>query len=654
MYAYISTFGPLAADTDNLVDRNECFPTRRASRQPLFPLEVSMRHWFSRRAHVVVAVVGVLLLSAVLPSDADGRSDDARLHGKIIKVLRHMTLEEKVGQLFVVEVFGQDAHTVTESAAEGNQRLYGVDTPAEVIDKYRPGGVIYFTAARGPDNLRNPRQIATLSNGLQAAATGQRQPIPLLISTDQEGGALVARLPAPATAMPGNMPLGAGRSAADAHRSAEVIGTELAAVGINQDYAPVADVNINPANPVIGIRSVGENPALVSELVAAQVDGYHDGGVAAVAKHFPGHGDTAVDSHFGLPEVTHTREELEAIDLPPFRAAIDNDVDTIMTAHVVLRSVDPSGVPATMSEVILTGLLREDLGYDGLIVTDALDMGGATSTFPPDVAPVEAFQAGADQLVLAPELDVAFDAVLDAVRSGEISVRRLDESVYRILRLKLKRGLFDDPFVDVELADKLVGAPDHLADAQVITDRTTTLVKNDAGVLPLSDAPRNVLVTGWGVTTTRTLGEAISRRGQTVTVLETGTTPSQARIDEAVAEAADSDLVVVSTMNAASVDVETGQPTASAAAQQALVGALLGTGKPVVVSGMRNPYDISRLTEAPTYLATYGFTAGSMESLTRVLFGEVDPVGRLPVTIPRADGTGVLYPFGHGLSWPAG
>ena len=624
-----------------------------------------MRHRIGRRACFAVVSVGVLLSPAALPSgaagqpvpvsaadrDGPGHSDDASLRGKIINMLQHMTLEEKVGQLFVVEVFGQDANTVSPAMAARNRALYGVDTPAQVIDKYKPGGVIYFDARRGPDNVQNPRQIATLSNGLQAAAIGQRQHIPLLISTDQEGGAVVFRLVAPATAMPGNMALGAGRSTVDTHRSAEVIGAELAAVGINQNYAPVADVNVNPANPVIGVRSVGEDPDLVSDLVAAQVDGYHDGGVAAVAKHFPGHGDTAVDSHFGLPEVTHTREQLEAIDLPPFQAAIDEGVDTIMTAHVVLRSVDPSGAPATMSEPILTGLLREELDYDGLIVTDALDMGGATSTYPPNVAPVEAFKAGADQLVLAPQMDVAYNAVLDAIRSGEISARRLDESVYRILRLKMTRGLFDDPFVDVELADKVVGAPDHLEDAQVITDHTTTLVKNDAGALPLTDDPRNVLVTGWGVTTTTTLGDAIGRRGQTVAVLETGTTPSRARIDEVVAEAADNDLAVVSTMNAASVDVNTGLPTASAAAQQALVRALLATGKPVVVSGMRNPYDISYFTEAPSYLVTYGYTAGSMESLTRVLFGEVVPVGKLPVTIPRADGSGALYPFGHGLSY---
>jgi beta-N-acetylhexosaminidase len=367
-----------------------------------------------------------------------------------------------------------------------------------------------------------------------------------------------------------------------------------------------------------------------------------------------------VDSHFGLPEVTHTREQLEAIDLPPFRAAIDQGVDTIMTAHVVLRSVDPSGEPATMSEPILTGLLREELGYDGLIVTDALDMQGAKGDYPPDVAPVEAFQAGADQLVLAaveqqgvlsPRMDAPYTAVLNAVSSGEISMKRLDESVYRILRLKMTRGLFDNPFVDVELAEKVVGAPDHLSDEQAITDRTTTLVKNDAGLLPLTHDPRSVLVTGWGVTTTGTLGNAIGRRGQTVTVLETGTTPSQTRIDQAVAAAASSDLVVVSTMNAASVNLISGLPTPSAAAQQALVRALLATGKPVVVSGMRNPYDISYLTAAPTYLATYGYTAASIESLTRVLFGEINPAGKLPVTIPRADRSGALYPYGHGLSY---
>jgi beta-N-acetylhexosaminidase len=641
-----------------------------------------MRNRFGRRASVVLVSVGVLLSSAALPSVAAAASapsatatqagepdlsQNASDHGQIISLLARMTLEEKVGQLFVVEVFGQNANVVSDVQAASNEARYGqgVRTPADVIDTYKPGGVIYFDNRRGggvqgigPDNVRNPRQIATLSNGLQEAATSQRQPIPLLISTDQEGGALVFRLVAPATAMPGNMALGAGRSEADAFRSADVIGTELAAVGINQNYAPVADVNVNPANPVIGIRSVGEDPELVSDLVAAQVDGYHAAGVSATAKHFPGHGDTDVDSHFGLPEITHTREEVEQIDLPPFRAAIERGVDSIMTAHVVMRSVDPTGVPATMSHPILTGLLREELGFDGLIVTDALGMGGvAGEEFPPHVAPVRAFQSGADQLLLSPQPRVAFDAVLAAVRSGDISMERLDESVYRILRLKFQKGLFDDPSVNVNKAENIVGAPDHLADAQAITDRTTTLVKNDAGLLPLTHDSRTVLVAGRGAIANTpwniagSLGDAISRRGQTVDVFATGTTPSEATIAAAVARAASSDLVVVATQNASSVSASTGLPTASAAAQQALVRALLATGKPVVVVGVQNAYDISRFTEAPTYLATYGYTHGQMESVTRVLFGEVNPTGKLPVTIPRADGTGALYPFGHGLSY---
>ena len=576
----------------------------------------------------LIAALATLIVLTPAPAVASPSGPDA--------LLRHMTLREKIGQLFVVEVYGPDATTVSA----GNQRLYGVDTPAQVIEKYKPGGVIYFDARRGPDNVRDPRQIATLSNGLQAAALRQRRHIPLLISTDQEGGSVVYRLTAPATAMPGNMALGAGRSTADAHRSAAVIGAELKAVGINQNYAPVADVNVNPANPVIGVRSVGEDPALVSRMVAAQVDGYHDGGVASVAKHFPGHGDTAVDSHFGLPEVTHTRAQLAAIDLPPFRAAIRKGVDTIMTAHVVVRSVDPSGAPATMSKPILTGLLRGELGYDGLIVTDALDMGGATGTYPPDVAPVAAFRAGADQLVLAPQLDVAFAAVLDAVRTRKISPRRLDDSVRRILRLKEKRRLFDRPFVDVERAASVVGAPAHLADAQAITDRTTTVVRNDAGLLPLAAGGKDVLVAGWGATTTATLGAALTARGHAVEVQETGTAPAQARIDEVAARAAGKDLVVVTTNNAA------GSP-----GQQALVAALLATGTPVVVAGVRNPYDIAHLGAAPTYVATYGYTAGQVESLVKVLSGELRPDGELPVTIPRADGSGTLYPFGHGLTW---
>lgn len=584
---------------------------------------------------------------------AAGPSYDARAR----TTLAQLTRKQKVGQLFVIEVAGRDADDVSDAAKAVNQRLYGVDTPAQAIAKYQPGGVIYFTTRNGDDNIGTPEQVATLSNGLQAAARALPDRIPLQISVDQEGGALVARFGAAsgATQLPGNMALGAGSlgvdgSGVDARRSASLIGAELAAVGVTQDYAPVADVNVNPNNPVIGIRSVGSDPVLVSDLVAAQVRGFHRGGVSAVAKHFPGHGDTGVDSHFGLPEVTHTRAQLEAIDLPPFRAAIEAGVDTIMTAHVVLPAIDP-GVPATMSRKILTGLLRRELGFDGLIVTDALDMGGATATYPPDVAPVRALLAGADQLLIPPEMDTAYRAVLTAVRSGQISRKRLNESVYRILLHKYERGLFHDPYVDRAAAAGIMGAPAHLAAAQAITDRTTTLVKNDDGLLPLTAGPRQVLVAGWGATTTQTLATALGTRGATTQVLESGTTPSDTAISDAVAAAQDADLVVVTTNNAYAVDASTGAPTAAAAAQTRLVRALLGTGTPVVVAAVRNPYDVASFPSAPTVLDTYGYTAAQVESLVRVLFGEVEPAGRLPVSVPGPNGTGELFELGHGLGY---
>ena len=568
-------------------------------------------------------------------------------------LMKQMSTRDKVGQLFVLEVAGRDASFPSHQARATNQRLYGVDTPAEVIAKYRPGGVIYFTTRNNDQNITTPAQVATLSNGLQRASLALERGIPLQVSVDQEGGSLVARFGAPATQMPGNMALGAGRSAADARRSARIIGTELAAVGVTQPYAPVVDVNVNPNNPVIGIRSVGGDPALVSELVAAQVTGLHAGGVAAVAKHFPGHGDTGVDSHFGLPVVTHTREQLEEIDLPPFRAAIAAGVDTIMTAHVVLPAVDPSGVPATMSRPVLTGLLREELGFDGLIVTDALDMQGAASTFPPDVAPVRALLAGADQLLVPPQMDTAYAAVLDAVRSGRISKRRLNDSVRRILDHKLERGLFDDPYVSPVAAAEVMGSPRHLAAAQAITDRTTTLVANAAGLLPLAPGPRDVLVTGWGATTTGTLAAPQGERGATTTVLQTGLTPAPGEVDDAVAAAGEADLVVVSTNNAYARDATTGEPTAAAAAQTRLVRALLATGTPVVVAAVRNPYDVASFPEAPTVVVTFGYTVGQLESLVRVIHGEVEPRGRLPVSIPGPDGTGELFELGHGLGYRA-
>ncbi|MEO7981851.1 MAG: glycoside hydrolase family 3 protein, partial [Sporichthyaceae bacterium] len=450
------------------------------------------------------------------------------------------------------------------------------------------------------------------------------------------------RVGPPATQLPGNMALGAGRSVPNAYDAARISGKELRAIGINQNFAPVSDVNVNAQNPVIGVRSFGSDPSLVSDLVAASVDGYQSANVAATAKHFPGHGDTATDSHYGVPIITHTRAEWERIDAPPFRAAISRGIDAIMTAHIVVPALDPSEVPATLSKPIITDILRGEMGYDGVVITDALTMQGVRDGFGDDRIPVLALKAGVDQLLMpAPgKLDIAYNAVLDAVRSGELTEDRIDQSVHRVLQLKMTRGLFKpkNVFVDESKVSSLVGTAAHQQRAQEITDATVTLVKDDADTLPLAKGAQKVLVTGASVTPG--LAERISARGPAATAYNTGTAPSDATITAAVAQAQTSDQVVVATNRAW-----------TSAGQQKLVKQLLATGKPVVVVAVRDPYDIAYFTDAPTYLATYSTTAISIESLARVLFGEVQPAGLLPVAIPTASDPGTtLYPFGHGLT----
>ncbi len=546
--------------------------------------------------------------------------------------IRHMTLEEKVGQLFVQWGAGETVDDRDPANVSANRQFHDVDTIRELVRRYHLGGFIDFTWA---DNLNSPRQVAALSNGLQRTALKGRSKVPLAISVDQEQGAVV-RFGDPATQFPGGMGLGATRSTELAGRAARITAQELRAVGINQNYAPVADVNVNPANPIIGVRSFGEEPELVSRFTATQVLGLQRAGVSAAAKHFPGHGDTDTDSHTGLPVITHSLEELDRIDLPPFRAAIAAGVDTIMTAHIVVPALDDSGRPATLSRPILTGLLRERLGFDGVIVTDALNMQAVRDMFGDDRVPVEALKAGADQLLFPPKTKVAYDAVVAAVRSGELSERRIEESVRRILRVKLRRGIVAEPFADERRVDDVVGTPAHRAAADAIADRSITLVRNDAGLLPLAPGPRRVLLTAPGV-----LADELAARGATVDVLETGDDPGDAAIAEAVARAGANDLTVVTTRAASA------HP-----AQQRLVQELLDAGRPMIVIAVDVPYDIARFPAAPTYLATYNPLPVALRSLARVLFGEVDPSGRLPVTIPRADDPSTpLFPIGTGLSY---
>ncbi|CAM5532665.1 beta-N-acetylhexosaminidase [Streptomyces pilosus] len=568
------------------------------------------------------------------------RHDDRRLRALISR----MTLEEKVGQLFVMRVYGHSATDPDQADIDANLKEIGVRTAAELLAKYRVGGIIYFAWAH---NTRAPHQIADLSNGIQKASLGLPRGLPVLISTDQEHG-IVARVGEPATLFPGAMAVGAGGSRSDARGLGRIAGAELRATGIRQNYSPVADVNVNPANPVIGVRSFGSDPRAVAELVAAEVRGYESSRVASTAKHFPGHGDTVTDSHDALPYIHHTREQWEELDAPPFRAAIAAGIDSIMTAHIVVPALDGSEDPATLSRPILTGILREELGYDGVVVTDSLGMEGVRTKYGDERVPVLALQAGVDQLLNPPSLDVAWNAVLDAVRSGELTEARLDESILRVLRLKARLGLFEDPYVSHEGVDRTVGTRAHLAAADRIAERGITLLVNEGGLLPLSRRRQpKLLVAGAdpaspsGTTgpPTGVLADALTELGFTATALSTGTAPSAATIAKAVAAARDADAVVVGTYN-----------VGASSSQKTLVEQLSATGKPVVAVAIRNPYDVAHLPGVAACLASYSWTDVELRAAARVIAGRVNPRGTLPVPVQRADDPATaLYPVGYGL-----
>ncbi|MFF4898506.1 glycoside hydrolase family 3 protein [Streptomyces sp. NPDC001068] len=604
----------------------------------------------SRRT-VLAATAGVtagLTVGTGAPAFGVGRgaghhhADDRGLRSLISR----MTLEEKVGQLFVARVYGHSATDPDQADIDANLKEIGVRTAAELIARYRVGGIIYFTWTH---NTRDPRQVAGLSNGIQRAALEQPRGLPVLIATDQEHGA-VCRIGEPATLFPGAMAMGAGGSRADARTLGRISGAELRAMGVRQDYSPDADVNVNPANPVIGVRSFGADPDAVGDLVAAAAGGYQDAGVAATAKHFPGHGDTAVDSHTGFPVITHSRDLWERLDAVPFRAAVRAGIDSIMTAHIQFPALDDSGDPATLSHPILTGILRGELGYDGVVVTDSLGMQGVRTKYGDDRVPVLALRAGVDQLLDPPSLDVAWNAVLTAVRGGELTEARLDESILRILRLKSRLGLLARPYVDTEDVDRVVGTAPHLATADRIAERTTTLLVNEAELLPLSRRThRRVLVVGAdpaspsGTTgpPTGVLAAALTELGFAATALSTGTAPSGATAEQAVAAARDVDAVVVATYN-----------VTADSAQRPLVEQLVATGRPVVAVAVRNPYDIAQLPFVPAFLAAYSWTDVELRAAARVIAGRVAPRGRLPVPVQRADDPArVLYPIGHGLTY---
>ena len=552
----------------------------------------------------------------------------ALLAAQVRSRMSHMTVSEKVGQLFMVSFYGRSVHDPDAASVENNLRFSGAQNVGRMVTRYHLGGVIYMGNS---GNLIDPRQIATLSNALQHLAAHQEHGAPLLIATDQEGGA-VTRIGPPAAQFPGNMALGADGRTDDTYAAARAPGTELRAMGINMELAPVADVNVDARNPVIGVRSFGDDPQRVAALTRAAVEGYQSAGVAATAKHFPGHGDTDTDSHLGLPVVRQTLRTVERVDLPPFEAAIAAGTEAVMVGHLDVPSLDPSGRPASLSHAIITRWLRQKLGFKGVVITDALGMAGARVTFSAEQVPVQVIKAGGDMLLMPPDLSLAFHAVLGAVRSGQIPLSRLNASVSRILLLKARLGLLADPYMKVAKVNRVVGLPRDHALALRIAKRSITLVKLQPGILPLHEGER-VLLVGSDPKALAVLGEALV----TLRVAVRRSWPG-AGISTALSLARTSDVTIVATDDAW-----------KDASQQALVDGLRDSGSTVIAVGLGDPYDIAYFPSVRTYLATYSALSPSMRALAAVLVGKSMPSGRLPVSI-RLPGSGrLLYRAGSGL-----
>ena len=490
----------------------------------------------------------------------------------------------------------------------------GTQAPAEVLDAVKNGVIGSFCLFSGL-NVESPAQLRHLNESLMAAAE-EGGHLPLIIGIDQEGGQLIA-VTGGTTELPGNMALGATRDENLAEQAGRVLGKELLAMGFNMNFAPSIDVNINPRNPVIGTRAFGEDPEWVARLGAAMIRGLQAEGLIATAKHFPGHGDTAVDSHHEVPVVPHAMDRMHTVELYPFRVAIESGVGAVMTAHVLFSALDDT-TPATLSPAILTGLLRRDLDFGGLIVTDAMDM-HAVSRLGDEVSTRAALDAGADIILLAHVKDQL--ALAEAVRDAGNP-----ESLARIaaVREKLPREL---PPLSV------IGCAQHQAVAVEIARRAVTQVKG--GALPLDPTPEDhiavVTVRPQNLTPADTsasvkigLDEAVRARHANTYGWELDYGADEDAIRDLLAAVPDdARFVIVGTINAN-----------DDASQAEFVRALIARGQNPIVVALRTPYDLAAFPEIETYLCTYSIRRVSIEAAAGALFGEFVPTGVLPCTIP--------------------
>jgi beta-N-acetylhexosaminidase len=549
--------------------------------------------------------------------------------------VKGMSLKEKVGQIFVVAGHG----IFLNEEAPAYKEL------ARQVTENRVGGVHWFRSS--------VYETAVLNEKLQRLAK-----VPLLVSADLEAGTGMRF--EDVTVGPWAMAVAATGDVTLAERYARATATEARALGIAQIYAPVADVNVNPDNPVINVRSFGEDPEEVARFVVATVKGLQSGRVAATLKHFPGHGDTAVDSHRALAVVPADRVRLDAVELLPFRAGIAAGAKSVMVSHLAVAAIDPTPAPplrdapkeleykvtpgeiskeattpATLSAPIVTDLLRKQMGFAGLVVTDAMGMNGISLHLPPGEAAVRALLAGVDVVLMSPDPDGAIQAVLEAVKAGRISEARLNESVERVLTLKRSLKLYDEPTPDLKKISSVVDSPENRAIEAEIARRSLTLVREKTDSLPLKkEAKLLSLVVSDEATLNGPAGALTAELKSRVPGLTTVRLDPRSTGDEvkaAVAAAKDADAVILSLF----VRARSGQgPVAVPEPAKAAVPQLLASGKPVVAVAFGSPYLLRDFPGLSTYVCAWGTQDVMQKAAANALFGEAAFEGKMPVSIP--------------------
>lgn len=502
----------------------------------------------------------------------------------------------------------------------------GTTAPPEILKRVAQGTIRSFCLF-AYQNVASPAQLREMNDNIRRTAIDNGQ-LPPLIGIDQEGGQLIA-IAGGATELPGNMALGATRSPELARKAGQVLGRELLAMGINLNFAPALDVNINPDNPVIGIRSFGDDPEIVGRLGAELIRGLQSEGVIATAKHFPGHGDTSSDSHHTTPIVKHTSQRMHEVEIKPFRDAINADVGAIMTAHITYTAFDGEN-PATLSYKILNDLLRDELGFKRLILTDAMDM-HAVARYGAEQSIRSALEAGSDIILLAHvknQLELA----------DKFAGQEHADSVARIM--DVQRGL------PIELPSlEVVGCKDHYQIAQEIADKSITLVRDETRQLPLKVSsddtiavitvrPVNLTPADTSAVVEIKLADAIRKRHHNTLALQMSHTPTDSEIRDLLAQLEPINTIIIGTISAEQYH-----------GQAKLIEALQARGKSPIIIALRTPYDILAFPTIQTYLCSYGIRKVTTEAVAKVLFGEIPATGILPCAIP-----GITPEYPNGVS----